>query len=45
MCPCQRAAGVVVVANSAVSMCDAPSDTEPHKDLFISLHEATNYVN
>jgi len=45
MCPCQRAAGGITVANAAVSRFDALSDIEPHKDLFTSLHETANYLN
>jgi hypothetical protein len=32
MCPCQRAAGGVTVANAAVSRFDALSNAETHKD-------------
>jgi hypothetical protein len=39
MCPCQKAAGGVTVADVAVSRFDALSDTELHKDLFTSLQE------
>jgi hypothetical protein len=44
MCPCQKAVGGVTVANAAVSRFDALSDTEPCRDFFTSLREATNDV-